>query len=411
NGGNVNIYGGVITANGGESASGIGGGNGRNGGNVNIYGGVITANGGESASGIGGGYFGDGGDVNIYGGVITANSGEYGAVAIGAGSGSIAHGTLTVAESGIVYGGISSNPTTVIEKSDNDYKRYPYMIVTVPETEPVTDYYLVGTMNDWTISDNYKLTKNEAATGEEYSIELNLAANDELKIKSDGGTRYPDQGDNYVVTAGADYIVFFRPNFDGGDDWYYGCIYVMRKHQHDYSTDWTHDENTHWHACTGEGACDAPKADEAAHTYGDDITETAYYTCSVCSHEDSQRKAEYDSVQAENTELDQEAVNAVKEMIAAIGAVAYTPECKAKISEARAAYAELSGVEKDLVDNYDVLMAAEDAYLDIAERKAGVKKHYEINCGGNITLPAIGLMLIAIAVSFVVFRKREKSVK
>ncbi|MBO4572456.1 MAG: hypothetical protein J5762_01630, partial [Clostridia bacterium] len=136
-GGNVNIYGGIITANGGEYGAGIGGGQNNTGGNVNIYGGTVTANGGKAASGIGGGEIGNGGDVNVYGGYVYATAGE-GAVAIGAGSGSNAHGTLTVAEGYVVYGGTSADPTTVIEKSNNDYARSRYMIVTVPETEPVS---------------------------------------------------------------------------------------------------------------------------------------------------------------------------------------------------------------------------------------------------------------------------------
>ena len=136
-GGNVNIHGGVITATGDEGAAGIGGGDGGDGGNVNIYGGIITATGDEHAgggsggAGIGGGEYGNGGNVNIYGGVITATGGE-GAAGIGCGDAGSSNGALTVAEGYVVYGGTSADPTTVIEKSDNDYARYQYMIVTVP---------------------------------------------------------------------------------------------------------------------------------------------------------------------------------------------------------------------------------------------------------------------------------------
>ena len=71
----------------------------------------------------------------------------------------------------------------------------------------------------------------------------------------------------------------------------------MPAHVHDYATEWSKDETNHWHACTGTGTCDAPKKDQAAHTYGDDINETAYYTCSVCGYENATRKAEYDDNQ------------------------------------------------------------------------------------------------------------------
>ena len=51
-------------------------------------------------------------------------------------------------------------------------------------------------------------------------------------------------------------------------------------HTHSYATTWSWDENTHWHACTStEGACDAPKADEAAHTFD------ANNICTVCGYE------------------------------------------------------------------------------------------------------------------------------
>lgn len=45
---------------------------------------------------------------------------------------------------------------------------------------------------------------------------------------------------------------------------------------HNYATEWTSDETGHWHACTAEGYCNAPKTDFAAH---DGLT------CSVCGYE------------------------------------------------------------------------------------------------------------------------------
>ncbi len=83
-GGEVDIFGGNVTAMGGRHSAGIGGGHEGNGGNVNIYGGCVTAAGGEYGAGIGGGFFADGGKVNIYGGtVITA--GGYSGAGIGGG--------------------------------------------------------------------------------------------------------------------------------------------------------------------------------------------------------------------------------------------------------------------------------------------------------------------------------------
>ena len=91
---------GSLTATGGESAAGIGGGN-ANAGQVTITGGNITATGGYGSAGIGGGYgqispnpnAGDG-DVTISGGTIKAAGGTFGA-GIGGGYIGDAHVTIT----------------------------------------------------------------------------------------------------------------------------------------------------------------------------------------------------------------------------------------------------------------------------------------------------------------------------
>ena len=56
------------------------------------------------------------------------------------------------------------------------------------------------------------------------------------------------------------------------------------------------------------------------------------------------------------------AADAVESLIDAIGEVAYTDECKAKIDAARAAYNALTGAQKALVGNYPTLTAAEARY-------------------------------------------------
>ena len=83
-GSDITITGGEVTANGGEYAAGIGGGVGGDGSNITITGGEVTANGGEYAAGIGGGNVGDGSSITITGGKVTANGGEY-AAGIGGG--------------------------------------------------------------------------------------------------------------------------------------------------------------------------------------------------------------------------------------------------------------------------------------------------------------------------------------
>ena len=96
---------GSLTATGGESAAGIGGGN-ANAGQVTITGGNITATGGYGSAGIGGGYgqgspnpnAGDG-DVTISGGTIKAAGGTFGA---GIGGGYYGNGTVTITGDAVI---------------------------------------------------------------------------------------------------------------------------------------------------------------------------------------------------------------------------------------------------------------------------------------------------------------------
>ena len=58
-------------------------------------------------------------------------------------------------------------------------------------------------------------------------------------------------------------------------------------------------------------------------------------------------------------------VKNVIDLIKAIGEVAYTDECKQKIDAAREAYDALTDEQKELVSNYDTLIAAEAAYAEL----------------------------------------------
>ena len=68
-------------------------------------------------------------------------------------------------------------------------------------------------------------------------------------------------------------------------------------------------------------------------------------------------------------------VKDVEDLINAIGKVEFTDECKAKIDAARAAYDKLTDEQKALVNNYDVLTAAEAEYnrLKYEANKAAAK--------------------------------------
>ncbi len=125
-----------------------------------------------------------------------------------------------------------------------------YEVSAEPVTEPVnvapaTDapaemaYYLVGSVNEWTAEDAYKLSKNDASADiEEYLFnDLALETTDEFKVVySEDGTAmtkwFPEGSDNNYggngeITAAGTYTVYFRPHYDGFEDWFNGCIMVI----------------------------------------------------------------------------------------------------------------------------------------------------------------------------------------
>ncbi len=134
--------------------------------------------------------------------------------------------TGTVAEDGVLK--IKFNVA-----ADNNISWLSFKNVKFTKVEPAEPvYYVVGTMNNWTPSDEYKMTLNEEAEGVvEYMLTLDLEANAELKVvKGNKDVWYPDGMDNnYVIDADGTYTIYFRPNYDGGDDWYYNVLYVSKK--------------------------------------------------------------------------------------------------------------------------------------------------------------------------------------
>ena len=98
NGSNITITGGEITAAGGKYGAGIGGGYHGNGSNITITGGKVTATGREYGAGIGGGAYAGGNDITITGGKVTATGGEYGAGIGGGNQGNGSSITITGGE-------------------------------------------------------------------------------------------------------------------------------------------------------------------------------------------------------------------------------------------------------------------------------------------------------------------------
>ena len=96
--------------------------------------------------------------------------------------------------------------------------------------EMAKGYYLVGNMNSWTPTPQYKLSENPGNAAEQM-ITLCLEAGAEFKIiYSENGTAaqtwFPGDGGNYTVQDAVLYTVYFRSDYQGGSDWHYGCIYL-----------------------------------------------------------------------------------------------------------------------------------------------------------------------------------------
>ncbi len=93
-------------------------------------------------------------------------------------------------------------------------------------------YYVVGDMTEWTVNENYRMQLNTEAEGEEYMLNMDLAANAALKVVesvpgSTSQTWFPDGMDNnFTVSVAGNYNVYFRPDGQGGDGWHYGYIYA-----------------------------------------------------------------------------------------------------------------------------------------------------------------------------------------
>ena len=172
--GTVTIDGGTVTATGGvsDSISSFGeetySSNGING-TVTVNGGTVTATGGNVT-----------GDINNYGGTIYACNGVNGTVTISGGTVTATGGShtgqfssnggttvkekgfggsLTIGDSMKVLGGDSADPTTEIEKSNDDYARFKYMLVKLGHVHSFTyeanDATIKATcsQNDCTLND------------------------------------------------------------------------------------------------------------------------------------------------------------------------------------------------------------------------------------------------------------------
>ena len=144
-----------------------------------------------------------------------------------------------------VYGADSGSYTNAVyylndwltkraEYMSNTMTLYDPSLIEQPTEGPTeapapTVYYLVGTMNSWTASADYTLEAHESNDGkEEYKLVIDLKAGDQFKVLSSTDKWFPS-GDNYAVAEDGTYAVYFRPNYDGHDDWHGKCIYAAKQ--------------------------------------------------------------------------------------------------------------------------------------------------------------------------------------
>ena len=89
-------------------------------------------------------------------------------------------------------------------------------------------YYLVGSVTDGKVVEDYLMTKNTAVTdADEYYYEKKLTAGTTIKAihgtvvyGGDGSVEdtYPTSGDSYTIPEDGFYRIYLRPNADGGDE-------------------------------------------------------------------------------------------------------------------------------------------------------------------------------------------------
>ena len=135
------------------------------------------------------------------------------------------------------------------------------------EEEANAGYYLVGSMTDWQIVSEDRLYLNPWDQNEYVLSNFSLTTSDTFKVvySHDGHTidEYFPTGLNNDCSLAAQKIyngglvdIYFRPDMNGSDGWYYGCIYMELK---------------------AEKPTDAPKPSEDETIGGGDTIDGGYY--------------------------------------------------------------------------------------------------------------------------------------
>ena len=110
-----------------------------------------------------------------------------------------------------------------------------YFYTTQEKTVDLVDgYYLIGNINGWDI---HNLTADHLfavnpANEAEYILHYTLAEGNEFKVvavaNNELGAWYPGEAGNYVVDFAhvGEKDILFRPDYQGGEGWHAGCIFV-----------------------------------------------------------------------------------------------------------------------------------------------------------------------------------------
>ena len=102
-------------------------------------------------------------------------------------------------------------------------------------------YFLIGLDGNWsTPQEKYQLARNQEALDQEgineFFIKIDLKTTDQFKVieaKEDwSGVQkwFPDPSDNFgqkgEIKKDGNYTVYFRPDYNGSDDWFCNCIRI-----------------------------------------------------------------------------------------------------------------------------------------------------------------------------------------
>ena len=111
------------------------------------------------------------------------------------------------------------------------------------EEEANAGYYLVGSMTGWQITLNgYRFSQNPQNADEYMLSGVSLTTSDSFKVvyTHDGHTIdewFPFGTENNCNLAAQDIFsggpadIYFRPDLDGAEDWFFGCIYIESREQ------------------------------------------------------------------------------------------------------------------------------------------------------------------------------------